>query len=772
MKGAPPDGSGVGDVGDLPGVHTERTGTTKGGTTAPVSVHTPRSPGGEARRVALLGNPNTGKTTLFNRLSGLRAKTSNFPGTTLEARTTRVPAGIEGGRDGELIDLPGIYSLELDQLEARVCREVLAGTAAPRGEPLGAPEVVVVVVDASNLSRNLMLVGEVMRRRLPMLVVINMVDVAAKRGVSIDAQALSEALGCAAIPTNARTGEGVNAVRLGIKEARIATPALAVPGNADELRVWSEEMFNRGARAPSSAKCWNCGYRLEGLTTDTLGRGTCPECGKLVFVETHESNHAQRASRKEEIPETTSDRWDRVLLHPVLGLAVFAIVMTSLFYSLFVIAKYPMDWIGAIFGWATTLAEAHLPEGVLRELLANGVIGGVGATVVFLPQICLLFFLISLLEDTGYLARGAFLMNRVLRPFGLPGHAFVPLLSSHACALPGIMACRAIPDPKERLATILVAPFMTCSARLPVYVLLTSLLFAGRPAMAAVAFVGCYVLGILAAVFSALIARRTILRGKSRPMAMELPCYKRPSVRTALLTTFDRAKVFLRSAGTNILMICVVLWWLGSYPKVEPTAEVIQLRKAVANGASSIDDTLSVEELLTAARALSDAETPTEVTDERYLLMNLKSFAAEADRIEARNQATHSFLGRIGRTIQPVFEPLGYDWQLSIGVMASFAAREVFVSTMSIVVSGQEDEDSDSLFQSLSSATRDDGTTPIFTRATSWSLLVYYVLAMQCLPTLAVTAREAGGKKWALLQLVWMCGMAYIAAAIIYWLVA
>ncbi len=765
MKGAPPDGSGVGDVGDLPGVHTERTGTTKGGTTAPVSVHTPRSPGGEARRVALLGNPNTGKTTLFNRLSGLRAKTSNFPGTTLEARTTRVPAGIEGGRDGELIDLPGIYSLELDQLEARVCREVLAGTAAPRGEPLGAPEVVVVVVDASNLSRNLMLVGEVMRRRLPMLVVINMVDVAAKRGVSIDAQALGEALGCDAVPTNARSGEGVNAVRLGIKEARIATPALAVPGNADELRGWSEEMFNRGARAPSSSKCWNCGYHLEGLTTDTLGRGTCAECGKLVFVETHESNHAKRASRKEEIPETTSDRWDRVLLHPVLGLAVFATVMTGLFYSLFVIAKYPMDWIGAIFEWATTLAEAHLPEGVLRELLANGVIGGVGATVVFLPQICLLFFLISLLEDTGYLARGAFLMNRLLRPFGLPGHAFVPLLSSHACALPGIMACRAIPDPRERLATILVAPFMTCSARLPVYVLLTSLLFAGKPALAAFAFVGCYVLGILAAVFSALIARRTILRGKSRPMAMELPCYKRPSVRTALLTTLDRAKVFLRSAGTNILMICVVLWWLGAYPKAEAPARVQELRK------------LAIEAERTPVDAYSPSHSSGNAGQDTRLAIGehqdaVNEITAEADRLEARNQATHSFLGRVGRTIQPVFEPLGYDWQLSIGVMASFAAREVFVSTMSIVVSGQEDEGSDSLFQSLSRATRDDGVTPIFTRATSWSLLVYYVLAMQCLPTLAVTAREAGGKKWALLQLVWMCGMAYIAAAIIYWLVA
>ncbi|MFN7021476.1 MAG: ferrous iron transporter B [Phycisphaerales bacterium] len=692
---------------------------------SPVEVRTSGKdePRGEARRIALVGNPNTGKTTLFNRISGLRAKTSNFPGTTLEARITRVAAGIEGGRDGDLIDLPGIYSLELDQLEARVCREVLAGTAAPRGEPLGSPEVVVVVVDAANLARNLMLVGEVIRRRLPMVVVVNMVDVAARRGIEVDARALEEAVGCGVALTNARTGEGVDDARRAIRQARIATPALPVPGNEDELRGWAEEVFARGTRP--------------------RGKGQ------------------RRAWRDEEIPESASDRADRVLLHPVVGLGVFAGVMTGLFYALFVLARYPMGWIERIFAWTGGVIEAWLPEGAVRELLANGVVGGVGATVVFLPQICLLFFLISLLEDTGYLARGAFLMNRLLRPFGLPGQAFVPLLSSHACALPGIMACRAIPDPKERLATILVAPFMTCSARLPVYVLLTSLLFADRPALAALAFVGCYVLGIVAGVLSALIARRTILRGKGRPMAMELPCYKRPSVRTALLTTLDRAKVFLKSAGTNILMICIVLWWLGAYPKAEAPAEAVRLRALAAAAATAP----APAEVYTPSRPTGDAAADEAVARHEDAAA-VREIEAEAERLEARNQATRSFLGRIGRAVQPVFEPLGFDWQLSIGVMASFAAREVFVSTMSIVVSGQEEEEG--LFESLSAAKRDDGVTPIFTRATSWSLLVYYVLAMQCLPTLAVTAREAGGRKWALVQLVWMCGVAYAAAAVVH----
>jgi ferrous iron transport protein B len=378
--------------------------------------------------------------------------------------------------------------------------------------------------------------------------------------------------------------------------------------------------------------------------------------------------------------------------------------------------------------------EAVLPEGVLRDLLSEGVVAGIAGVVVFLPQICLLFFLISLLEDTGYLARAAFVMDRVLRPFGLPGHAFVPLLSSHACALPGIMAARAIPDRRERLATILVAPFMTCSARLPVYVLVTGLLFPGEPLKAAGAFVGAYALGIVAGMGSALLARRTILRGPSRPMALELPTYKWPSVWTALMTTYDRAVVFLKKAGTNILAISIVLWWLSAFPHVAPPAEAVALREEAA--------------LVDASRA--------------------EELNAAADRLEASHASAESFMGRIGRTVQPVFGPLGYDWQLTVGVMASFAAREVFVSTMAVVVTGEEDAESEGVIERVAAAKRSDGVTPIFTAATCWSILVFYVLAMQCLPTLAVTAREAGGVRWAFLQLGWMSAVAYLAALVVY----
>ncbi|MBX3407641.1 MAG: ferrous iron transporter B [Phycisphaeraceae bacterium] len=728
------------------------------------------APESDARIIALVGNPNTGKTTLFNRISGLNHKTSNFAGTTLEARIARVRAGIEGGRDGDLIDLPGVYSIELDALESRIVREVLAGQLAPRGHAIGVPEVCVIVVDATNLARNLMMVGEVIRRRLPTLVVVNMIDLAQRQGLTIDAHKLSEALGCGVVTSNARTGEGIDQVRMGIREARIPTPVRPVPGEGPKaaaagsvlgggaaggstaLRVWAEEVFALAA-AENTGHCTKCGYDLTGLP----GRkGKCPECG-TVFVRTDIS-----------ASEATTDKIDRVLMHPVLGVLVFAAVMTGLFWSLFSLASYPMDWIDAIFGWTTgTLHEVLPKDSILVDLLTDGVIAGVGATVIFLPQICLLFFLISLLEDTGYLARAALLMDRVLRPFGLPGHAFVPLLSSHACALPGIMATRAIPDRKERLATILVAPFVTCSARLPVYVLLTGLLFAGQPAMAALAFVGCYALGIAAAVFSALIARRTILRGKGRPMVMELPSYKLPSIRTALITTYHRGWVFLKNAGTNILMICIALWWLSSYPKVEPTKELRDFRAQV--------------EFVQAGAVPGPVRPGSTVLPDGAVQINCWSdvTTGEADELavflshlEARHQAANSFAGRLGKFIQPVFAPLGYDWQLSIGVLSSFAAREVFVSTMAVVVAGSDDAEDEGILQQVANAKRDDGVTPVFTRATAWSLLIYYVLAMQCLPTLAVTARESGSWKWAGLQLVWMCGIAYLAAMVVFQVLA
>jgi ferrous iron transport protein B len=678
--------------------------------------------GAGLRRIALLGNPNTGKTTLFNRLCGLRHKTSNFPGTTLEARLGRVmlerrlPAGSEGEsvsadaeasgvRAGlkpavqsvpaELIDLPGVYSIELEQLEANVCRDVLAGATAPRsfgGGPVRAPEAICVVADATNLGRSLSLAGEALRRRLPTVVAVNMIDLAHRRGLHVDAARLSDALGCRVVCVSARTGEGLAELREALSTAQI--PTRTPPGDEAGLRRWADELF---AHAASGA----------------------PE------------------------EDTFTDRLDRAFTHPILGLVLFAVVMTGLFWGLFKLAAYPMDWIDMIFAHLGGLVEAVVPAGAVQDLLANGVVAGVGATVIFLPQICLLFFLISLLEDTGYLARAAFVMDRLLRPFGLSGHAFVPLLSAHACALPGIMACRGIPDRRDRLAAILVAPFMSCSARIPVYALLVVLLFPRSPSLQALAFTGCYFLGAIAGLFTASLFRSTILRGKGRPMVMELPSYKRPSLRTALLTTYDRAVVFLKKAGTAIVAISIVLWWLGSYPHVKPPAEAAALE---------------------AQAAAIAPEQPEQAA----------AMEAKAATLEARHAKRHSFIGMLGAGVEPIFRPIGYDRQLSVGVLASFAAREVFVTTMAVIVIGDESADvvgDDGVRARLATATRDDGT-PIFTAATSWSLLVYYVLAMQCLPTLVLTAREAGGVKWALLQLGWMCGLAYVCALVVYQVMA
>jgi ferrous iron transport protein B len=637
-------------------------------------------------RIALLGNPNTGKTSLFNALCGARAKVSNFPGTTTTIRTGRFRVGT---RPVDCVDLPGVYELRYASPEADIARGLLAGREAP------APDLVVVLVDACNLTRNLVLVGELLASGRPVLVALNMVDLARRRGLSLDATAMSRRLGVPVIPTVARTGEGIEALRSAVGEALARPPAIAVPDRP---------------RADAT---------VEALTEWADG-----------VVAASVSGSSATAS------DTFTERLDRAFTHPVLGLASFVAVMGGLFYTLFALATVPMDLIEATFAGLGDLARAALPAGALRDLLTDGVVGGIAGTVVFLPQICLLFFFISLLEDTGYLARAAFVMDRVLYRFGLPGHAFVPLLTAHACALPGIMSTRLIPDRRDRLATILVAPFMSCSARLPVYVLLTSLIFAGRPAFAAAAFVACYVLGASAAMLSAVLFGRTVLRGSARPMVLELPTYKRPSLRNALLTARDQGIMFLRTAGTVIVAICIVMWWLSEYPRVEPGPEVTALRaQAAAPGV---------------AAETSDA------------------LSARADFLQTRAEQAGSFAGRFGHLVEPAFRPLGFDWQLTVGVLTSFLAREVFVSTMSVLAGGSGDADVDEgVIARVRTMMRDDGT-PVFTPARSAAALVFFVLAMQCLPTLAVTRRETGHGKYALLQLGYMSSLAYAMAFVLY----
>ena len=643
-------------------------------------------------RAALLGQPNTGKTTLFNRLCGSRARTANIPGTTVESRVG-VAATTHGAL--EIMDLPGIYGLSLEVPESKLCRDCLDGRIGDV-----APDVAVIIADATNFSRSLRFASHALRRKMPCVIAITLADDARRKGFSVNAAALAECLGCAVVITSGRTGEGVD-------ELADTTLRAALHGI-------SLESFEQ---------------RLHHLPASNVSETDLAKWANDVLVEVA-SGRLASASR-------VSDRVDRALTHPVSGLAAFILVMSLLFASIFWLAEFPMNWLDFIFGTAGDWVRAVMPEGPLRDLCVDGIIGGVAGTVVFLPQICLLFFLLSLLEDSGYLARAAFAADKFLRRFGLPGQAFVPLLSSHACALPGIMSTRLIPDPKDRLATILVAPFMSCTARLPVYVLLISLLFAGRPWLAGLAFVGCYATGALAGLLSAYLVRRTLLRGPARPMLLELPPYRKPSVRIALWVMYDRGVLFIKNAGTMILAICVVMWWLSAYPKVAPSPELLQMRAQTSEVAQKAN--ANPEQV----QALESA-------------MNLQ---------ESREQQLGSMAGTLGVIAEPLFRPLGFDHQLTVAVLTSFLAREVFVSTL-MIISSTDSNDEASLLDRLTTNRRADGTL-LFTIPTAASLLVFFTLAMQCLPTRALVRRETQSWKWPLLQFVWMSGLAWGMAWIV-----
>jgi ferrous iron transport protein B len=638
------------------------------------------------KRIVLAGNPNTGKTTLFNALCGARAKTSNFPGTTTAVRTGRSAwTGVDHPID--VLDLPGIYDLQLDLPECDIARAALAGAGTPP------PDAVIVVVDACNLPRNLALVGQLLGGDHRVVVALNMTDLAQRRGLAIDTNALSHRLGVPVVPMVARKGAGVPALRASVLTARRTRPSDLPSSTAtpDALVAWAEA-----------------------LAADVT------------------STDATVAA----VADTFTERLDHILTHPVFGMLAFLAVMGGLFWTLFALATIPMDLIEATFAGLGQFVTDTLPPGPVRDLISQGIVGGIAGTVVFLPQICLLFFLITLLEDTGYLARAAFVLDRLLSRFGLPGHAFVPLLASHACALLGIMSTRLIHDPRDRLATLLIAPFMSCSARLPVYVLLTTLLFADRPAAAGLAFAGCYLLGAAAAMFTAFLFGRTILRGRPSPMILELPTYKTPSLRNALLAAKDQGLSFLSTAGTVIVAICIVMWWLSAYPRVPVTPEVEALRQQASIAGLAPERAAALQE--------------------------------EAAALQSKAEQAGSFAGRIGHSVAPVFKPLGFDWQLTVGVLTSFLAREVFVSTMSVLAGGQAASEVDEgVVTRIRSMTRDDGTL-VFTPAAAAAALVFFVLAMQCLPTLTVTRKETGHIKYAALQLGYMSGLAYIVAFIVH----
>jgi ferrous iron transport protein B len=646
--------------------------------------------------LALVGNPNAGKTTLFNALTGLRAKTANFPGTTVERKVGRLHLD---HRQIAVVDLPGLYSLDSKSPDEKLASDALQGKL----EHHPAPDAALVVVDATNLERNLFLVSQILElRKIPVVVALNMMDMARRDGIRIDVAKLRNELGCVVVPVSARNDEGVDELKQELD--RLVKGAMPEAVNHVD---------------PNCAGCAGCTFQARYEWTEKISTNVMDAA--LV----------QRSAR--------TDKLDDWFTHPVTGVVIFHVVMIALFALIFWAAKIPMQLIDHLFSNLGAWVGSKIPEGDFQSLMVNGVIGGVGGILVFLPQICILFFALSLLEDTGYLSRAAFVMDKIMRRLGLPGKAFIPLLSAHACAIPAIMSARVIQNPRDRLLTILISPLMTCSARIPVYAMVTALLFPHSPLKAALVFIGAYGVGVLAALCVALVFRRTILPGESKPLVIELPPYRVPLLRVALLHTFDRAKIFVKQAGTIILAISLILWALSYYPKSSPPPAAVNLIARSAQIEKS--DSAKAGEL-----------------------------RAEADRLTAQHSLQNSYAGKIGRFIEPAIAPLGYDWQIGIGIFSSFAAREVIVSTLAIVYGVGDNADENnrtSLYDSLRKATRTDGT-PIFNVATCASLLVFYILAAQCLSTTAVVRRETNSWKWPLFQIAYMTGLAYFVAFIVY----
>jgi ferrous iron transport protein B len=671
-----------------------------------------------------VGSPNTGKTSLFNRLTGLRAKTGNYPGITVDLRSAQIDIGHGSSmRTIQLIDLPGLYSLEPTSPEETVTTEAL------RGKRLGQVDAVVIVMDATAIGRNLSLATEVLELGLPSVVVLNLIDAADASGIEIDLQTLSAELECPVIAASARTGRGLDELKNQIDEL-LALPTTSLPitrtncvsgctGCAYAARFdWSDLVVKRSVKGVSSeapAKLQTIDRYLTSPWVGTLSLLTVMLGVFVVIFSLADVPMSLIESGFERITQWVdrilpqADRFAPTRLMSAIGLSLLVIV--AVFKSM----GFQLSRRNLAISAGLLVAAVLLPTDDFRSLLLDGVIGGAGGVLVFLPQICILFFFITLLEDSGYLARGAFVMERVMRKVGLPGKAFIPMLSAHACAIPGIMAARTIENWRDRLVTILVLPLLTCSARLPVYAMIAALLFGDSPVLASLTFAGAYLLGLAAALGTAFCLKKTIVSGDPAPLVIELPAFRRPSLRNALLTTYDRAVVFMKNAGGVILLISVALWFLASYPKPDPA-------------------TLSGDE-------------------------------------NAQNQQSlqYSFAGRLGQAAEPIFEPLGFNWKINVGVISSFAAREVLVSAISVIHGIGEDagEDPQGLVNSLRSQKRADGK-PVFSRATCFSLMVFYVLAMQCLPTQAVTRRETGSWKWAIFQFVYMTILAYVSALIVY----
>lgn len=737
--------------------------------------------------VALIGNPNTGKTSVFNQLTGLSQKVGNYPGITVEKKEgiCKLPRGVKA----HILDLPGTYSLNTTSLDESVVVELLLNK-----KDKDFPDVAVVVSDVENLKRNLLVFTQIKDLKIPSILVINMSDRMEKKGISLNISLLEELLNTKVALVSSRKGTGID----GLKQLIADYKNISAEPNLDTT-VIAPEYFEKLRKTFPKEDL----YKLWIVITQDVN--FMPIEKKAVkdssSFTTKSKAELKRLQQKETIlryqfinkvlketyliDRNAAKGWrasiDRILTHRVFGYLIFLFILVTIFQAIYDWSSYPMDFIDAQFAAASEWIKTTLPPGVFTNLLAEGILAGIGGIVIFIPQIAFLFLFIALLEESGYMSRVVFLMDRIMRPFGLSGKSIVPLISGTACAIPAVMATRNIENWKERLITILVTPFITCSARLPVYLIIIALVIPeGRffgLSYQALTLTLLYLIGFGAAIFSAMILNK-ILKIKSRTFfVVEMPSYKMPLFKNVFYTVVEKTKSFVYGAGKIILSISIVLWFLGSngYSSDFNNAEEIVTQKIETIGFDEYNQE-QIQKELNSYRSTVMPEASDATNSEMALAMRdslqIKKLSLEN---KARNQEIasykleNSYIGTIGKSIEPLVLPLGYDWKIGIAVLTSFAAREVFVGTLATIYSvGNDEEETETIKERMASEINPKTKKSLFNLASGISLLLFYAFAMQCMSTLAIVKRETNSWRWPIAQLIFMSVFAYIVALIAY----
>jgi len=693
--------------------------------------------------VALAGNPNSGKTSLFNALTGLNHKVSNFPGTTVEKKIGYCKLNAE--TRAQIIDLPGTYSLYPKSADELVTYDILRNKAETNF-----PDLVLFIADASNLKRNLLLLTQVADLGVPVILALNMVDLAERKGVFYELDILAKELGIPVVSINARNKEGILKIKnLLLDESKhkkvtyfninqVDQNLLNEIGEiTDKKNPYAALQYaiNASVYLNNKAKQINTAFEKYNFNPKQFQELEILQRYKVI-------DDAVRLSRRQKtnhVIKNITQKADVVLTHRIWGLVIFLSLLFFVFQAIFSWSAYPMDWVEMGFAWLNATIEKSLPDGVLNDLLVHGVVAGLSGVIIFLPQIIILFAFIAVLEDVGYMARVGFIMDRIMRPFGMNGKSIVPLISGMACAVPSIMASRSIENKKERLITILVTPLMSCSARLPVYTLLIGMLVPetakwGPFNVHGVVLMAMYLLGFIAALASAAVFKLFVKSKGTAYFMMELPSYKLPVWNNLLITLYEKGSAFVVGAGKIIVAVSVILWAFASFG---PRGNMRAIDQKYAILATSDDATMSSEEL---------------------------AAQKSAERLQA------SYAGEFGRWIEPAIKPIGFDWKMGIALLTSLAAREVFVGTMSTIYSvggGAEGEDLNSIKQKMLAEKNEKGE-PLYSVATILSLMVFYAFAMQCMSTLSIVKSETQSWKWPIVQFVYMTALAYVSSLIVF----